>query len=1748
MKQLLMKQFSSRQGFALCLLMQMLPLALFGQGGLERCTLRTKVPPAPAQHSFTIAPAAGFALDSTRACVRGFIQNNGQWGASSLGTPRFLARMSNADVWVTDGGMVYDFYRVQRDNAQPPRRLRPLSLVAENKQHKQYEPHEQSAMSITGHVVSMRFVEARTSDEHNSTEIPPSLAAQPTLTPRSLLATQHHYLLGNDSTQWQRNVPLWQEVNLRMDVPAGFTTRIYIDSTSHSQPSVRYDLIIAPHTDPRSIAIAFDGLPAQQMRITQGGELVLHTSIGEVVQGKLFAYQINHSDTIQIPCRFAMREVSAANNTIFALNNTLGNTVQFALGKYNPALPLVIDPLVYSTYLGGSATDRINAVAVDGAGAVYVTGGTQSPNFPTTSGAYSRTAAGSADNIFVSKFSPNGASLLYSTYIGGNQSDVANAIAVDNAGAVLVAGYSLSPDYPVTSGVVQPRKNAGRDAIITKLTPSGNALQYSTFLGGAGAEQVQKLVMSASGAVTIVGGTSSADFPTTAQAVQAKAGGGFDAFATRLNPTGSALEYSTYLGGTASDEAFALAVDARGAAYIGGFTNGANFPTTAGAYSRSYAGNGDAFVAKLNPAGSALVYSTFLGGSVDETCYALAVDSTGAAYCTGFTGSMNFPLSTDAPQRLFGGSFAAGDAFVAKLNPAGSALVYSTFLGGLVNDYGYAIAVDGTGAAIVAGTTESLNFPTSAGAVQTTFGGGSTDAFVTQLDPAGTAFTYSTLLGGRAAEECFSLVLDGLQTATIAGFTQSDNFPTVGFSTNSPSASDSAYQTKQQGTQDGFISKLQLLASPPPFITGFAPALLTAGGSNVTLTIQGGNFTPQARVRFADSLVTVTRIEPTRIVVTLRSSVLASDGKKTVVVDNGNKLSTSASITVRPQPTRTLRAEPTTLDFGEVQVGTRSVAQRLTISTANLDSNLVLMPPLGIELARDSLSTTWIAAPNGLVVDVGEQSADGSAARQQAVFVRFAPPAVTASLGGFLDLLRLQNSGAETGVLLKAAALRVPTLRASTQILSFDSTDVSRESRASVTLTNISNRPTRITTAPLRGDTTDFRFETVTFQRLQEITLRPQDTLTLTFAFRPTRLGLRTATLSLSDDLPPAQSVSLPLGITLAGVGAQAAFALVPSSLAFPATYTTQRTLPVQTLTLRNDGNRAGRINAIRFSSTDLSLAPQSSSLSLPVDVEPGTSLAFAVQFKPGGTGTRTDSLFVDVETKVSREVVSLTARTRGEGRLFQPPMLIAPAQGTSLTTPLPLPQGATTTLRWEAVPSVAGAALQYEVQIVKNDTIFSAVQPVVTASTTLALPIEPETRYVWRVRASTQIPSGMGQEMLTSEWRDWSFFTTQAPVPRPSTASQVFLTGTPHDSLNFGAIPLQQIAWSRSLQLTALPTMQSVTLDWLRNDGNAFSVNASDRVRLESTAFSALAPQVIPVVFRPPNARPEPFQAVLRIRPKQGGVAAQETWVYCVGRGTAAATPLPSADITLTTVAPQTPAYPRDSVRLRITLKSASLLDSVQSLTLSLRVENSTMLAMDSLPVAQLTRGTGRILEVKRLAGDGRSVVVQMQRPPTMSANMLWGELTGIATLGTADSTRIVADEVRWLGASGAPLTRHVVTSPPVASTASVLATTLVVNACPADAVPRRIAYSQVVKLAPLAPQPAVNDVEVTYSLRDLAWTELVVVDMMGREVKTLVRGMAEPGVYVLKATTDDIPQGAYFLVLRTPFEIVQQRLHVMR
>lgn len=440
----------------------------------------------------------------------------------------------------------------------------------------------------------------------------------------------------------------------------------------------------------------------------------------------------------------------------FQSTHATGDDSDGYVAKLNPAG----SALIYSTYLGGTGEDFVTGIAVDPMGRAVVVGNTCSTDFPVTKGAFQSvlktagcgTLFPTGYNLFVSRLSASGSALLASTYLGGSTGDASEQVARDNLGNVYVTGFTISADYPVTAGVIQSTFHGSGplgegDGVVTKLTSNLSALVYSTYLGGSGDDVLIGIAVDSAGDAFVAGASNSVDFPVTAGAFQTTFGGAGalnfgDAVVAKLNPTATALTYSTYLGGSDGDTGTAVAIDPAGDAFVTGDTLSSNFPVTPTAYQIVYGGTGpnnfgDVFVSKLNPAGSALVYSTYIGGDGDESAAAIVVDKTGSAWVAGSTASDDFPTTSNAIQRIYGGPPASsaffGDAFVLRLMPNGSALAFSTFLGGSGDDGSGGLAVKG-GNAYIIGSSGSTNFPITAGAFQTSCGTAcALDGFVAKI-------------------------------------------------------------------------------------------------------------------------------------------------------------------------------------------------------------------------------------------------------------------------------------------------------------------------------------------------------------------------------------------------------------------------------------------------------------------------------------------------------------------------------------------------------------------------------------------------------------------------------------------------------------------------------------------------------------------------------------------------------------------------------------------------------------------------------------------------------------------------------------------------------------------------------------------------------------------------------------------------------------------------------------------------------
>ncbi len=694
------------------------------------------------------------------------------------------------------------------------------------------------------------------------------------------LPGKSNYLIGSDPADWHTSIPNYARVEYPQVYP-GIDLAYYGNAGQ-----LEYDFTVAPGADPGAIALDISG--ADSIALDAGGDLILSTTVGDVVE---------HAPVLSQEIDGASRAVSGA----FVLQGD--HRVGFQVGAYDASQPLVIDPvLVYSTFLGGSGIDEAHGIAVDSAGDAFVTGLTTSTDFPGTAGS-AQPQSGTITNsdlpydAFVTKLDPAGANVLYSTYFGGTGDDVGEGIAVDDAGDAYITGYTVDGDFPTVSNSpdgkpLQAEQLNGPAAFVAKLNATGTAFIFASTLGGNGLNYGNAIALGSDDSVYLTGSTETTDFPTTPGAYQQGPGKtNFESpstFVTKINSSGTALVYSTYLhgntGGVGSiDGGYGIAVDGDGDAYVSGETSESDFPTKSsaglGAPIQGYVG---AFVAKFNPAGSDLIYSAVLKGTTpyNEPPYgdldtltsarAIAVDPHGFAYITGSTNAADLPL-VGAPQPALGDTPAPlngileSDAYVAKFSQDGQSLVYVSLLGGNGEDVGRGIAVDSQGHAFVTGSTSSTNFPTK-NAIQATFGGPAAalgnqylgDAFAAEFSLDGHSLVYSTYLGGSGEnrgqgagdDSGLGIALDAVGNAYISGFTLSATFPVT-------PATDPV-QASLDGFEDAFVAKisgrtLTVIGVPLVLSKGVPVSGPVATFTTLDTKAQPGEFT--AKINWGDGTI-----------------------------------------------------------------------------------------------------------------------------------------------------------------------------------------------------------------------------------------------------------------------------------------------------------------------------------------------------------------------------------------------------------------------------------------------------------------------------------------------------------------------------------------------------------------------------------------------------------------------------------------------------------------------------------------------------------------------------------------------------------------------------------------------------------------------------------------------------------------------------------------------------------------------------
>ncbi len=675
-----------------------------------------------------------------RPCL---IENKGQWPNEVL----FMSRSKGLDAWITAEGMVLDFYQVEYGTLGPEHQT--PRIIAKH-----------------GHVIKLKLKGAN------------SKVLVSNVTP---LPGYYNFFIGSDPARWAGNVQRYSEVRLQ-NVYGNVDVQYYLDAGR-----LRYDFVIHPGGSPEIIQLEIEG--AENAWVDPAtGELVMETRFGQVRHGGLYAYQMSAAATQEsVPVRFIQY-----GPTVFG----------FVVDDYDPARPLIIDPFIYATYLGGDNDDYAWGMAVNSNGEVYVTGSTLSSNFPTTTGAYDQThnSPGNSnigqpglDDIFVTKINASGSALVFSTFVGGNDEEQGRDIALTSSGDIVVCGFSLSTNFPTTNNALDTSHNGSYDAVVFRLNSTGSSLLYSTYVGGSDYEDATGVALDPNDTVYVVGSTSSTDFPTTIGAYDGSLDGISDAYVIKLTPDLAASTFSTYLGGTGSDYGKDIVLDVNQQPYVTGYAE-LGFPTTSGAYQSTYGGNfNDAFVSKISSDGTQLLYSTYLGGDTTDYGFGIALIN-GKVVVVGSTLSTNFPTTAGGYDVTHNGNF---DAFVTVFSTNGSNLDYSTFLGGSGWDDARAVVTDAS-AAYVTGRAES-GFPSTTPSCDPTFNG-VWDAYLAKIDPAQSSalsLVSSSFIGGSGGDVGEGVGLTSTDVY-VAGWTGSNDFP----------ATSGSYDNTANGGYDAFVVQL----------------------------------------------------------------------------------------------------------------------------------------------------------------------------------------------------------------------------------------------------------------------------------------------------------------------------------------------------------------------------------------------------------------------------------------------------------------------------------------------------------------------------------------------------------------------------------------------------------------------------------------------------------------------------------------------------------------------------------------------------------------------------------------------------------------------------------------------------------------------------------------------------------------------------------------------------------------------------
>jgi hypothetical protein len=1103
----------------------------------------------------------------------------------------------------------------------------------------------------------------------------------PHLAGRDELLGKSNYFLGNDPSQWHTGIPNYGRV-MAAEVYPG------IDLVYHgNQGQLEYDFEVAPHADPHKIRFVLEGI--QGLRTDSRGDLLVKVTGGELQFRQPVAYQKEGGVERPVPVRYVLKGK---------------NQVAFRLARYDTRQPLLIDPiLAYSTYLGGSNIDGANAIAVAPDDSAFITGETYSLDFPTVNALYPVSEGGRV--AFVSKISPDGSTLLYSTYLGCivkpttpvtvygpiTVGVIGYGIAVDPSGEAYVDGTLDCATFPVTPNAFNtlcgadgkcgaswnPQGYIVNNCFVTKLNVEGSAPIYSGYLGEYDNVECRAIAVDGAENAYVTGDVGPNIAPTvlitppatppppfcTYNGFQTFLGGsggteyggiGTDAFAVKIDASGSELLYCSYLGGTDEDVGYGIAVDGSANAYVTGVTYSSNFPVTGGALQSTYAGAGDAFLTKVNTTAAgapSLLFSTYFGGSGLDQGNGVAVDASGNAYVAGLTTSKASSLGFTPPSGAYQPNCALdslgvceGDAFVAKFALSGTpSLTYFTYLGGSLADSANGIALDSSEDAYVTGSTVSTDFPTSGAVFQTTYGGGNADAFVTELNPAGSALVYSTYLGGSNTDSGNGIAVDSGNPASayVAGQTCSLDFPLA-----------NPLQPTYGGNCDAFISKVSFLEgialNPSGLVfptqslgTMSPPQTVTLTNGDISQTISKISVTGTAAGDFAetnncpDSLASGAQCT---ITVTFTPTAVGIRKASVEITDSAPGSPQYISLT---GSTSTVGLSASNLAFGNQQVGVASSTQALTVTNNGTTALTISTINASGAFSQTNDCTTAPLQPTTNCV----------------VNVTFTPTAPGPNVGA---LAIIDNAaGSPQVVLLTGTGSPGPLVSLSETNLTFGPQNVGTTSPAqAVTLTNTGSAPLEITGIAATGDFA----QTNTCPS----TLAAGASCTINVTFTPTAAGNRYGNVTIADN-----AANSPQTIILGGTGLSVpAVSLSASTLSF-GSQVVNSTSATQTVTVTNSGIATLTLSSITAA------APFAQTNTCGSPVAAGGICTISVTFTPTTAGSAVGSVTLMDNAANSPQTISLTgtgvtapiANLSPAGVTFAPPQAVGTTSAPQTVT-----------------------------------------------------------------------------------------------------------------------------------------------------------------------------------------------------------------------------------------------------------------------------------------------------------------------------------------------------------------------------------------------------------------------------------------------------------------------------------------------